>query len=117
MPSAFPSITTTVPLKYSVLPPDYKAITTVREYEDGGASFNTRSNSAPQRWILEYNGLTASQLSTLDAHYASAGLNQSFNFVDRAGTTQTNVYYESYEKDHVKSWVNSVRITLIKRPA
>jgi len=117
MPSAYPSLTTTVPLKYSVLPPDFKDITVEHKYEDGGVSFNTTSATAPQRWLLEYNGLTASQLSTLDAHYASAGLSQSFNFVDRAGATQTNVYYESYEKDHVKSWVNSARVTLIKRPA
>lgn len=116
-PSAYPSITTTPPLKYSVPPPDYKSITVAHTYEDQGQSFNSTGDTAPQRWILEYNGLTAAQAATLDAHFASAKFTEAFSFVDRAGATQTNVRYLEYEADHIKTWVNQRRVVLVKRPA
>jgi hypothetical protein len=126
--SAFPNVVAIGGhyLKYLKHPANWDDITIQSEFEDGGVDFNVRAASPPQRWTFEFGGLNDTQAKVLDDHYADAhGQLLGFSFTEprdvpwshTTGSTYTDVHYESFEKDHDKVWIQSRKITLIKRPA
>lgn len=127
-PSAFPSAATVgrKPNKYLKHDLDWKSVTISSVFEDQGADFNQSTTSPPQRWTLEWRGLSEAMAKVLDDHYDSAGGPfQSFSFTEyrdypftgTTGSTFTGVRYESYTRDHNRVLHNQTRtIVLIKRP-
>jgi hypothetical protein len=99
------------------LVPEYSV--TIKEFKDKGRSYGQINTANAQRWELIYNGLTAAQAATLDAHYVDAqGQFESFSFRHpRTSVLHTDVHYESFERSHEKIWSQSVRIVLVKTPA
>lgn len=126
-PSAYPNTAAVglTCLKYLKHPQDWDEITVVQKFEDGGADFLITAASPPQVWQLEYDALTETQAKVLDDHYASAqGQALGFSFTEprnvpftTTGSTYTDVHYLQFEKGHDKYWVQSRKVTLIKRPA
>lgn len=99
--------------------PAYGEVMEKHIYEDGGASYQTRNDEAPIRFLLEYTGLSLAEAATLDAHRADAfGEVYGFNFTNpRTTVAYTDVHYdESFQEDHRKTWNNTRTIHLIKRP-
>ena len=83
-------------------------------FEDGGCDVNVQP-CGPRRWKIEYGGLSASEVSTLVAHFNSAkGSVNDFSFYDRrAAATFSQVYYDSFKlPEHVKKWNNPVSVVL-----
>ena len=125
--SAFPNTATVgqTYLKYFKHVPSYDEITIDSKYEDGGKDYNTSADTPPQRWTLEYDGLTEAQAKVLDDHYASAlGTVLGFSFTEprnvpwtTTGSTYTDVHYENYTKNHTQVGIQSREIVLIKRPS
>lgn len=109
-------------LKMHQFQPDYKAVTSVHTYEDGGASFVTFNDTAPIRWTIEYDGLNgeaAQDFSAIDDHRADAfGEVYGFEFTNPyTSTTYQDVHYDAaFEEDHRKTWINKRVVHLIKRP-
>jgi hypothetical protein len=120
-PSAYPA---NVPyLKYLKHPLAWDEITIISTFEDMGQDYNTSADTPPQRWDLQYDGLTMDQAGVLDQHYDSAmGQVLGFNFTEprddaapNLARTYEQVHYEKYERDHRKSWNQSRTVTLVKR--
>lgn len=90
------------------------------EFQDGGVDLNLDAVTPTYMWILQYEGLLASEALLLDAHYDSAfGEAYGFNFRDPKTTTlYASVHYdkEGYERSHTKDWLQRRTIKLIKRP-
>lgn len=115
-------------LKYIKHPFDFKEITTVSKFEDGGVDTVERASTAPQRWTLIYGGLTQTQAKVILDHYNTNRLSAKFTFQEprndpwtgTTGTTYTNlVQYESpvEQPEHNKVWGQSLTVHLIKYPA
>lgn len=105
---------------YRKHPPDWERVVNEHTFDDEGASYNTNASTAPQRWDLEYVNITPLEAGVLAAHRNSAKHNlEGFDFYEKDATLNTNVHYESFEQTHDanKSWIQNVRITLVKRPA
>lgn len=107
-------------LKIHQFQPAYEEITDKHVYEDGGVSFVTFNDSAPIRWVIEYDGLSEADVAILDGHRADA-FGEVFGFEFTHPRTEqefTGVHYdEAFEEDHRKTWNNRRVIHLIKRPA
>lgn len=106
-------------LKMHPFQPDYAEVTDKHVYEDAGASFVSRNDTATLRWLLEYDGLSDLESDVLDAHRAEAfGELFGFTFVNpRTGGSVSDVHYdESFDEDHSKVGINKRVIRLIKRP-
>lgn len=128
-PSAYPNTSTVgfTYTKYTKEKADWDAITIESIYEDQGADYNQSATTAPQRWTLEYDILTETQAKVLDDHYDSTkGKVLGFNFTEprnypwshAAGTTFTDVHYESYEREHGEHLsIQRRRVVLVKRPS
>lgn len=84
-------------------PIEYKVDITL--FEDGGAVVNV-SPCGMLRWVLEYEGLSQSDLATLRTHYNDArGTVESFQFYDRQTALTYSVQYRSFEiGKHDKTW-------------
>lgn len=110
-------------LKYTKRAKDYKQGTDFADFEDGGRDTNEPTSDAPQLYDLEYGGLTETQAKVLDDHFNTNRFSATFSFQEprnepwtTTGSTVT-VRYESYERgDHVKTWSQSRKITLIQTP-
>jgi hypothetical protein len=103
----------------------WKEVTDIHTYEDFGASANEYSDTAPQRWQLEFKYYTdqpagAALLAAFDAHWDEARLSDEFQFTEKDGTIIPNVSYEDepeWSHEANKSWVQVRRVKLIQRPA
>lgn len=114
-----------IPLKYLKVRKDYGEITLISKYEDQGRDFNTSAADAPQRWELEYNGLTDEDANILDEFYDAHKLSTTFTFIEPRdhpwtgveGGTFTGVRFESYDKDHDKvKGIQRRSVKLVKYP-
>lgn len=103
-------------------------------YDDNGADYKLQhGGSGVKRWIIRYDGLTATEAAILDSHVASTfysaeeGSAIGFNFrhhvpndawTSAAGTLYTAVHYSpgGYRKSHIKADVCAREILLEKRP-
>lgn len=106
-------------LKLHQFQPAYAEVSSKHQYEDGGASFQTANDTAPIRWLIQYDGLSLAEVAVIDAHMADAfGEVYGFTFTNpRTTVAYTDVHYdEGFTEDHEKTWVNSRTIHLIKRP-
>lgn len=84
------------------------------EYEDGGMDVNVQPCGV-RRWVLEYEGLSASDVSTIVTHFNLAkGRVNNFEFYHRRDlTTYANVRYVSMElPSRQKYWSSPVIVTL-----
>lgn len=93
----------------------------IQTFKDNGKSRGTESpNAVTLRWILIYDGESATDAAVYDAHYVESleGL-LPFSFRHpRTGILYTDVYYESFvypQHEHLNS--QRREITLIKSPA
>lgn len=107
-------------LYFRQMQPGYEEITDRHDYDDGGASFVLRNDTAPIIFVLKYDGLSVAEAATLYAHRADA-FGEAFGFSltnPRTSQTYTNVHYapDGWKEDHTKTWINSLEITLIWRP-
>lgn len=121
-PDAFPLPAEGGPiyLKFHQYQPAYAEVVQKHIYDDGGFSTVSFNDTAPIRWLIEYDGLPEDQVAILDAHRADA-------FGEVYGFTLTNprteeefedVHYdEEFDEDHTRTHVNRRVIRLIKRPA
>ncbi len=102
--------------KLQDLPPQYFVV--VKEFKDGGANLGLVNSNSVLRWEFTHTNLTDAQGAVLDAHFVEAqGPFGGFNFRHpRTLVLYTNVRYESYEKDHSKTWNQSRKTILVKRP-
>lgn len=115
-------------VKYLKVRKDYREITLISKYEDQGRDFNTSADDAPQRWELEYDGLSDEDANILDQFYDAHKLSTTFTFIEPRdhpwtgveGDTHTGVRFESFEKDHgdvngVK-FIQKRKVALVKYP-
>lgn len=95
-------------------PIDYPVDRTI--YDDGGCDVNVQPCGLI-KYELQYEGLSAAEVTTLRTHYNLAkGRTEDFNFYHRRDATlYANVKYESIKLPRrVKVWSNSVTITLLR---
>lgn len=112
-------------LKYIKHRKKWDEITLISTFEDKGVDTNTSADDTVQRWTLEYDGLTESQIATIDSWWDTYKRSTSFDFQEprnapwtTTGTTFTGVKFESYEDgDHTKVWINKRIVHLIKYPS
>lgn len=105
--------------RYYKAVPTFDTITYEQKFEDGGIAVNAVTDVAPLTWELEIQGLQPFETEVYLEHYSAAVHNlNTFSFTEKTGTTQTGVRYKSCEITHDahKSWVKTVKITLIKYP-
>lgn len=108
--------------KYHRYQPNYEAVVDTHEYEDGGASFVIRSDTAPIIFLFEYAGyLLEDEAVILDNHRADAyGPAFGFELTDpRSGQVWQDVHYapDEWEEDHdIIQTLNTRIVRLIKRP-
>lgn len=112
-------------LKYRKHPKEWSEITLISVYEDQGRDFNTSATDAPQRWTLEYDGLTDDEAQILDTFWDAHQLHLTFTFVEPRdkpwsyveGNTVTGVRFESYTADHDKvKTIQRRTVVLVKYP-
>lgn len=118
----FPDPTiTNIPYKhFDELPRPWAEITDAYEYEDGGMSFNTRTDNPKREWQLDMRGgLAKAQTDIFDAFWEAVGINRTFSFTDKDGTVWDNVRVVSYSRSHQehKSWSRDVSFRLCKYPS
>lgn len=108
--SAYPA---SITINKLIEPPiDYPV--TRYEYDDGGVD----TNIAPcglKRFLLTYEGLSATDFGTIFDHYNEAkGKVNTFDFTNpRDSILYTGVSYESFEvPDHTKSWSLNLNVVL-----
>jgi hypothetical protein len=95
-------------------PVDYPADRTI--YDDGACDVNVQPCGLI-KYVLEYEGLTAAEVTTLRDHYNDArGKTESFNFYHRRDATlYGDVFYESLKLPRrIKIWSNPVTVTLVR---
>lgn len=109
-------------------PKDYKEITVFAKFEDGGVDTNESATTAPQRWTLNYKGLTQTQAKVILDHYNTNRLSAKFTFKEprddpwtgAVGTTHTNlVQYESpvEQPEHAVVWSQALTVHLVMYPS
>ena len=84
------------------------------EYEDGGQDVNV-SPCGLKRFVMTYEGLSSSELNTLNGHYDEAkGRTHTFDFTNpRDSILYTGVSYESFDiQRHEKSWALGLNVVL-----
>ena len=84
------------------------------EFEDGGLAVNVQPCGA-RRWVLEYEGLSAAEITQLRNHYnAMRGRSSTFNFYHRRDqVTYTGVRYVSMTLPaREKAWSNGASVIL-----
>ncbi len=86
---------------FEEIPYDMKAITDEYEFEDGGKSFNRRTSTPPRRWVLRtMPNLDLTTAGYFKTFWETKGIDVTFSFLDRAGTTHNNVRFESFTCTH-----------------
>lgn len=111
-------------IKYLRHPKDWKAVTVSAEFEDGGVDYLERAADAPLVWEIEYDGLEDEDANILDEFFEAHRFSVSFTFIEprdhpwtySEGNTYTDVYFEDYQRDHSKVWIQSRKVRLIKHP-
>lgn len=100
---------------------DWEKVTSKHEYQDGGKSFNSSNDDAPQYFEWEFRGLSAAEAAVFDAHFNSArGELFDFPFTDKDGTFyDTGTRYLKYDGSHAdhKSNMKWRRVTLVRYPS
>lgn len=112
-------------MKFLKHPKAWDEVTVISEFEDGGRDFLERAADAPQRWTLEYDGLEDEDANILDQFYETHRRSRPFTFIEprdhpstgAEGGTYTGCYFEEYERDHSKVWIQSRKIVIAKYPA
>jgi len=97
-------------LKYLKLRKDWREVTVISRFEDGGIDTNTHATNTLQEYLLEYDGLTDEDANILDQFWDAHGLHTSFTFIEPRdepwtgveGDTVTGCKFISFEKDHNK---------------
>lgn len=106
-------------LKFRQFTPSYDEVTDQHTYEDGGASFVLRNDTAPIVFLFEYDGLLEEEAAILDNHRADA-FGSAFGFEltnPRTEEVFQDVHYLEWAEDHLLiETVNKRIIRLIKRP-
>lgn len=106
--------------KYHHYQPDYDAVVDTHVYDDGGASYLSRNDTAPIIFLFEYGGhLLSEEAAILDNHRADAhGPFYGFELTDpRTGEVFQDVHYLEWSEDHRIIQITNERIVrLIKRP-
>lgn len=86
------------------------------EYEDGGVDVNVQPCGL-RSWVLVYEGLSESDITTLRTHWNDArGMVEEFNFYHRRDATlYASVKYKEFKiGKHPKKWANSARVVLVQ---
>lgn len=112
-------------LKYRKRAKDWSKNTLVSTYEDGSRDFNTSADNVSQFWDLDYDGLTETQADQLIDFWDAHGIATEFTFIEprefpsdgTQGATFTTARFESFEYDHTKMWVNSIKVSIRVDPA
>lgn len=110
--------------KYTKRPKNWAENTLISTYEDLGRDFNTSATDVPQYWELEYDGLEDEDAKILDDFWDAHKLHVTFTFIEPRdhpwtgieGGTFTGVRFASYEADHLKVWIQSRRVVLVRYP-
>lgn len=104
--------------RFKRAPLDWDSVSDSFEFEDGGRTFNERTDTPPIEWEVGFEGLTRAQLDIFDEFNRAARRSRSFSFVDKFGDTHTGVRIGSYSSDHddYKSWRHNCSFRLIKYP-
>lgn len=100
-------------------PQDWPEITDSYTYEDGGRTFNRRSDSTTREWDLRFmRGLSKAQTDIFDAFWDAVGIDRTFSFTDKYGTEWENVRVKNYSRAHEghRSWDRQAAFTLVKYP-
>ena len=108
-------------LKYHRYQPSYEDVVDTHVYDDGGASYVSRSNTPPIIFLFFYDGLLSGEAAILDNHRADAhGPLYGFTLTDpRTDQVLTNVHYlvDGWEEDHrLIETINTRTVRLIWRP-
>ena len=111
--------TTGIPYgRYDKPEPDFEKIVYENTYADGGKSFNVVNSRAPQRWLIEFDGLQEDEADIWSNHYALALHSANdFPFTEVNGLLNTGVRYSKFQRRGHESgnWVK-LTIELIKYP-
>lgn len=100
--------------------PQTDAITYEQKFEDASIAVNAVTTTGVQLFELEFHGLAPHEADIWKDHYALAVHNlNSFPYTEKNGTTNTGVKYLKCEISHEahRSWVKTVKITLVKYPS
>ena len=103
---------------YALEPKDWSGVTDTFTFEDEGHTFNLRTATPPTRWSIVYEGLSSTQADYLSAMSDAYGIHLSFTFLDKAGTTQTGIRFESFQRSHDRhlGQIITVSMVLVKYP-
>lgn len=113
-------------MKYVKHAKEWGEITLISTYEDKGVDTNESADDAPQRWTIEYDGLSEADVQILDDFWDVHRLSTTFTFIEprdrpstgAEGLTVTGVNFEAYEdRDHDKVWIQRRIVRLIKYPS
>lgn len=87
-----------------------------QKFPDGNPAHNTIQTAAVRRFIVEWDGLSAADAATLDAHYDSTSGGAKFTMVHpRTAESISGCRYESYERtEHVKYWAQKRTAKIVK---
>jgi len=115
-PAAFPSVATIRPAYFDELQGDWGEFG--QSFGDLFPSFATLQADKVRIFILRYEGLSAADAATLDAHYTSTRGGLSFQFTQpRTSEVLAGVRYaEAPTADHIKTWAQSRNIRLVLFP-
>lgn len=104
--------------RFKELPLNWDDMTDTYEFEDGGRTFNDRTDTPPIEWEIGFQGLTRAQLDIFDEFNRAARRSRSFSLVDKWGETHTGVRIKSYNSDHddYRSWRHECFFRLCKYP-
>lgn len=85
-------------------------------FPDGHPSFTTIQTSAIRHFLVEWDGLSAEDAATLDAHWESTRGGLSFSVTHpRTAEVITNCRYESYDRtEHVRYWAQKRTARIVK---
>lgn len=114
-----PDITSIPYEHFDDMPRPWGDIVDSYEFEDGGRTFNRRTDSPVTEWRLDMlGGLTKSQTNIFDEFWDAVGTDRPFSFTDKYGTTHTGVRIRDYSRSHEahRSWSRRVSFTLVKYP-
>lgn len=107
-------------MKFRQFVPSYDDVVDEHIYEDEGASYLIRTDTAPIIFLFEYPGnIDEDDAAILDNHRADA-FGKAFGFEltnPRTGEVFQNVHYLDGQDDHDKVWMQKRVIRLIWRPA
>lgn len=99
-------------------PKPWDGVTVSHEYDDGGRSFNTITDTPARFWEIGFTGLSPEEAEIFDAFNDAARRDRTFSLIDKYGDTQTGLRIASYSRGHEghKSWSKSATFRLVKYP-